>query len=115
MSVTYPLGFQAAGVTAGFKPSGQPDLGVLVGGAAAGVPIDPSRVDVAIGVVPVIVAGVIPPAYFEDDAFAERAREQMQGPEIAIDVRLGDGVGASRVFGCDLSYDYVRINAEYTT
>ncbi|MGH2631400.1 MAG: bifunctional ornithine acetyltransferase/N-acetylglutamate synthase, partial [Actinomycetota bacterium] len=31
MSVTYPLGFRAAGVTAGFKPSGLPDLGLLVG------------------------------------------------------------------------------------
>ncbi len=31
MSVTYPRGFRAAGVTAGFKPSGLPDLGLLVG------------------------------------------------------------------------------------
>ena len=31
VSVTYPLGFRAAGVTAGFKPSGLPDLGLLVG------------------------------------------------------------------------------------
>ena len=31
MSVTYPLGFRASGVTAGVKPSGQPDLGLLVG------------------------------------------------------------------------------------
>ena len=31
VSVTYPLGFRAAGVTAGLKPSGLPDLGLLVG------------------------------------------------------------------------------------
>ena len=31
VSVTYPLGFRAAGVTAGFKASGLPDLGLLVG------------------------------------------------------------------------------------
>ena len=31
MSVTYPKGFRAAGVTAGLKPSGRPDLGLLVG------------------------------------------------------------------------------------
>ena len=31
MSVTYPRGFRAAGVTAGVKPSGLPDLGLLVG------------------------------------------------------------------------------------
>ena len=40
MSVTFPQGFRAAGVTAGFKPSGLPDLGLLVGDpgtTAAGV------------------------------------------------------------------------------
>lgn len=31
MSVTFPRGFRAAGVTAGFKPSGHPDLAMLVG------------------------------------------------------------------------------------
>jgi glutamate N-acetyltransferase/amino-acid N-acetyltransferase len=39
----------------------------------------------------------------------------MSGPEIAIRVRLGEGPGRSRTFGCDLSYEYVRINGEYTT
>src|SRR5207249_3246124 len=40
VSVTYPGGFVAAGVTAGLKPSGRPDLGLLVGDrgtTAAGV------------------------------------------------------------------------------
>ncbi|MFM7438552.1 MAG: bifunctional ornithine acetyltransferase/N-acetylglutamate synthase, partial [Snowella sp.] len=27
----------------------------------------------------------------------------------------GNGSGTGRAWGCDLSYDYVRINAEYTT
>ena len=31
MSVTFPLGFTAAGMSAGLKPSGRPDLGLLVG------------------------------------------------------------------------------------
>jgi len=31
MSVTFPHGFRAAGVTAGMKPSGRPDLGLLLG------------------------------------------------------------------------------------
>ena len=39
----------------------------------------------------------------------------MAGPEIAIDVALGTGPGRSRAVGCDLSYEYVRINGEYTT
>lgn len=40
MSVTFPCGFRASGVTAGMKPSGQPDLGLLVADgpcAAAGL------------------------------------------------------------------------------
>ena len=51
----------------------------------------------------------------EDEAFAARARAAMRGPEIDITVVLGEGHGTSRVLGCDLSYDYVRINGEYTT
>jgi glutamate N-acetyltransferase/amino-acid N-acetyltransferase len=34
---------------------------------------------------------------------------------VEIGVRLGAGRGQARVWTCDLSYDYVRINAEYTT
>jgi glutamate N-acetyltransferase/amino-acid N-acetyltransferase len=30
-------------------------------------------------------------------------------------VRLGAGRGEARIWTCDYSYDYVRINAEYTT
>jgi glutamate N-acetyltransferase/amino-acid N-acetyltransferase len=39
----------------------------------------------------------------------------MAEPEFTLRVRLGDGPGRSRVLGCDLSYEYVRINGEYTT
>jgi glutamate N-acetyltransferase/amino-acid N-acetyltransferase len=39
----------------------------------------------------------------------------MKEPEIRLTVWLGTGTAASRAVGCDLSYDYVRINGEYTT
>jgi glutamate N-acetyltransferase/amino-acid N-acetyltransferase len=39
----------------------------------------------------------------------------MKEPEIRIGVDLGSGGASSRAFGCDLSYEYVRINGEYTT
>jgi len=39
----------------------------------------------------------------------------MKNAEIEIRITLGEGPGASRALGCDLSYEYVRINAEYTT
>lgn len=34
---------------------------------------------------------------------------------VIIEVCVGDGKGISKAWGCDLSYDYVKINAEYTT
>ncbi len=39
----------------------------------------------------------------------------MDRDELAITVKLGRGSAATRVLTCDLSYDYVRINAEYRT
>ena len=39
----------------------------------------------------------------------------MESPEIRIEVDLGLGSGRATIWTCDLSYDYVKINAEYTT
>ena len=48
-------------------------------------------------------------------AARRRAAARLQGPEVEVGVRLGAGRGEACVWTCDLSYDYVRINAEYTT
>ena len=34
---------------------------------------------------------------------------------VIIEVNIGNGGGVGKAWGCDLSYDYVKINAEYTT
>jgi glutamate N-acetyltransferase / amino-acid N-acetyltransferase len=34
---------------------------------------------------------------------------------IVVSLSVGDGKGTGTAWGCDLSYDYVKINAEYTT
>ena len=39
----------------------------------------------------------------------------MSGPSCTIDLDLGLGAGSAGYLTSDLSYDYVRINAEYTT
>jgi glutamate N-acetyltransferase / amino-acid N-acetyltransferase len=47
-----------------------------------------------------------------DLAAVRRAFEQ---PEIEIVAKLGLGEGSAEAWGCDLSEEYVRINADYTT
>jgi glutamate N-acetyltransferase/amino-acid N-acetyltransferase len=42
-------------------------------------------------------------------------KEIMGSEEVIISADLGMGSGCATAWGCDLSYDYVRINAEYTT
>jgi len=46
---------------------------------------------------------------------AETARRPMLEPELVITVDLGIGAASATALTCDLSYDYVRINAEYHT
>ena len=36
-------------------------------------------------------------------------------PEAEIAIRLGRGAESARVYFCDLTKDYVELNAEYTT
>ncbi len=45
----------------------------------------------------------------------DKLKEIMGSDEVIISVDLGMGSGCATAWGCDLSYDYVRINAEYTT
>jgi glutamate N-acetyltransferase / amino-acid N-acetyltransferase len=96
---------------------GDPNPGrILQAAGAAGVPFDAAAIDVRIGDVVVADAGVIPAGYFEPGSWlADQARGQMKDAEISMDLSIGDGPGRARVFGCDLSYEYVRINGEYTT
>lgn len=39
----------------------------------------------------------------------------LQDDTVLVSVNLGNGTGTGIAWGCDLSYDYVKINAEYTT
>ena len=45
----------------------------------------------------------------------EIAKEILLESEIEILVTLGDGDGEASAFGCDLTYDYVKINGDYRT
>ncbi len=48
------------------------------------------------------------PQYREEDG-----QRVMKGTEIRIRVELGRGAAATTVWTCDLSHDYVSINADY--
>jgi len=50
-----------------------------------------------------------------DDYTEEAGQRVMNEEEITITVNLGRGVAKQEVLTCDLSYDYVKINAEYRT
>ena len=43
----------------------------------------------------------------------ELAKEILSEDEITIEINLNDGEGESQAFGCDLTYDYVKINGDY--
>ena len=45
----------------------------------------------------------------------EKAKEILLEREIEIAVTLGDGDGKATAWGCDLTYDYVKINGDYRT
>ena len=47
------------------------------------------------------------------DFSEEVAKKVLSEDEIVIDVALGDGDAAATAYGCDLSYDYVKINGDY--
>ncbi|MBQ5816382.1 MAG: bifunctional glutamate N-acetyltransferase/amino-acid acetyltransferase ArgJ [Oscillospiraceae bacterium] len=49
------------------------------------------------------------------DFSEEKAKEILLQKEIEIIVSVGDGEGAATAWGCDLTYDYVKINGDYRT
>lgn len=49
------------------------------------------------------------------DFSEEKAKEILLEKEIIIDVNLNDGEYSSKAWGCDLTYDYVKINGDYRT
>ena len=45
----------------------------------------------------------------------ELALKILTPDEIEINIRLSDGEGKASAWGCDLTYDYVKINGDYRT
>jgi glutamate N-acetyltransferase/amino-acid N-acetyltransferase len=90
---------------------GDPNWGRLVAAAGrSGAAFVLDKASVAIGPVQVFVTGV------PHDDRADQAAEVMKDKEITVSVDLGTGGShAARMWTCDFSADYVKINAEYRT
>jgi glutamate N-acetyltransferase/amino-acid N-acetyltransferase len=77
---------------------------------AARVRLNLARSVVRIGGVTVFQAGASSGA-----AARRRAAHKLEGDEVEIAIDLGVGRAQAHIYTCDLSYEYVKINAEYTT
>ncbi len=89
---------------------GDPNWGRIVAALGrSGAQFTLDRCRVAIGGVVVFDRGAPEPLD------AERIRSALSHPRLDIAIDLGAGGGAGHAWGCDLSAEYVRINADYTT
>jgi glutamate N-acetyltransferase/amino-acid N-acetyltransferase len=87
-----------------------PNLGrILAAVGYAGIEdLDQTLIDMHLDDVHVVRQGGRHPAYREEDG-----QRVMKRSEITIGVNLGRGVGEATVWTCDLSQEYVSINADY--
>lgn len=81
---------------------------VVMAVGKAGEPADRDRLAIWFGDIRVAVEGERDPAYDEATAAA-----YMKGQELTVKVDLGLGRGRARVWTCDLTHDYIAINADY--
>lgn len=82
---------------------------ILAAVGYAGVEFSPENVDIFLGYLPVMLDSS--PVAFDEEEMADIMAQE----EIVITVDLHDGQASGRAWGCDLSYDYVKINALYRT
>lgn len=87
-----------------------PNWGRIAAAAGrAGVPFNPEELAIDLGPIPLMRGGQ--PLPFDREA----AKAYLHSDPVVIHIQVGPGPGVGCAWGCDLSYDYVRINAEYTT
>lgn len=89
---------------------GDPNWGRVAAAAGrAGIPFDSRLLEIRLGDFLLLEKGM--PLPFDRQA----ACKYLKGDPVVFTVDLHQGPGQGVAWGCDLSYDYVRINAEYTT
>ncbi|XP_062216016.1 arginine biosynthesis bifunctional protein ArgJ, chloroplastic [Phragmites australis] len=80
----------------------------------SGIQFDANQLDISLGTIPLMKNGQ--PLPFDRSAASKYLKDagDIHGT-VNIDISVGSGVGNGKAWGCDLSYKYVEINAEYTT
>ncbi len=73
----------------------------------SGMTVNPETIKIQIGATTVVESGE--PIPFSEEQLTEYLKQN----EVKIDVDLGIGDGKGTAWGCDLTYDYVQINATY--
>jgi glutamate N-acetyltransferase/amino-acid N-acetyltransferase len=96
-----------------------PNWGRIAAAAGyAGVPLEQENLQIQLGDFLLMENGQ--PLAFDRAAASNYLKQAAQGAylkedTVLISVSVGNGHGSGKAWGCDLSYDYVKINAEYTT
>ncbi len=86
-----------------------PNWGRIVCAAgSAGVSFDPSRIDLWIGSVQIVRAGRLTEGDWET-----QSKREMANPEFSVTIDLKEGPCEASIITCDLSKEYVEINADY--
>jgi glutamate N-acetyltransferase/amino-acid N-acetyltransferase len=83
---------------------------ILAAAGRAGVPIEPQKIDISFGPVMMIQNGMGCGQAVEAEATKVLKQSEY---DITIDLKMGSC--SARVFTCDFSIDYVKINADYRT
>ncbi|MCP8617318.1 bifunctional ornithine acetyltransferase/N-acetylglutamate synthase [Salirhabdus salicampi] len=87
-----------------------PNWGRIIGAIGySGEQVDPNSIEISLGPIKVISDG-LPTTFNEEEAI-----RYLQNEFIQIYVSLHAGEGTGKAWGCDLTYEYVRINASYRT
>ncbi|MEO0988830.1 MAG: bifunctional ornithine acetyltransferase/N-acetylglutamate synthase [Cyanobacteria bacterium J06639_14] len=91
---------------------------IAMAAGKAGVPFDQGDLRIQLGDFLLMEHGQ--PQPFDRTAASNYLKQAAAGDylktdTVSIEVSIGPGTGTGIAWGCDFSYDYVRINAEYTT
>ena len=96
-----------------------PNWGRIAAAAGrAGVKFHQDELSIQLGDIPLMKNGQ--PLDFDRSAASDYLKQAaagayLKGDTVLISVGIGVGTGTSIAWGCDLTYKYVEINAEYTT